>query len=340
MPGHTWSLTMSCRQAAARPLAVYRGQRTSSPTKTTLKQRQYFSSTSSSMPTHVPSRPIRDLRGKVAIVTGAGCQGLEIGNGRATSILLAEDDASVVCVDRQLPLAMQTVEMINSAAHKPAPGFAIALSGDVTNPLDCEAIVSRTLSTFGRLDILVNVVGILGPKGTALDVDLTEWTRGLEINVTSMMLMARYAIPAMLLPKPDTKDKNKTTARGEEIKGSIVNIGSVAGLRGGTPDLLYPTSKGAVVNMTRAMAAQHGKSGIRANCVCPGMLYTPMMYGGGNMTDEMREARRKRSLLETEGNAWDCASAIRFLAGDEARWITGAVLTVDAGASAAVPFSM
>ncbi|KAM7199992.1 short-chain dehydrogenase reductase 2a [Rhypophila sp. PSN 637] len=286
----------------------------------------------SSSPVHVPSRPARDLRGKVAIVTGAGSQGLEIGNGRATSILLAEDGASVVCVDRNLAFANQTVEMIEANPLRRSER-TIAISGDVTNPQDCEAIVDTAISIFGRLDILINVVGILGPKGTAVDVDLAEWTRGLDINLTSMMLMARYAIPAML-------NKREAESGSQVIKGSIVNIGSVAGLRGGTPHLLYPTSKGAVVNMTRAMAAQHGAQGIRVNCVCPGMLYTPMMYGPGGMTDEMRQARRKRSLLETEGNAWDTASAIRFLAGDESRWITGAVLTVDAGASAAVSFSM
>ncbi|KAK4214159.1 short-chain dehydrogenase reductase 2a [Rhypophila decipiens] len=313
-----------------------------------------YSSSSTSSPVHVPSRPARDLRGKVAIVTGAGSQGLEIGNGRASSILLAEDGASVVCVDKNLAFASQTVEMIKAnllersesqpddltpSTRMPIKGeeeeavSAIAISGDVTNPQDCEAIVDAAISIFGRLDILINVVGILGAKGTAVDVDLAEWTRGLDINVTSMVLMARYAIPAMLNEREGESSK--------KIKGSIVNIGSVAGLRGGTPHLLYPTSKGAVVNMTRAMAAQHGGQGIRVNCVCPGMLYTPMMYGpGGGMTDEMRQARRKRSLLETEGNAWDTASAIRFLAGDESRWITGAVLTVDAGASAAVSFSM
>jgi len=97
--------------------------------------------------------------------------------------------------------------------------------------------------------------------------------------------------------------------------------------------LLYPTSKGAVVNMTRAMAVHHAPSGIRVNCVCPGMLFTPMLYGQG-MPPEVREARRKRSLLQTEGNGWDCGAAVRFLASDEARWMTGVVLPVDAGSTA------
>ncbi|KJK86133.1 hypothetical protein H633G_10016 [Metarhizium anisopliae BRIP 53284] len=145
-----------------------------------------------------------------------------------------------------------------------------------------------------------------------------------------MMLMAKYAVPAMRDNEPEAG-----------VRGSIVNLGSVAGLRGGTPSLLYPTSKGAVVNMTRAMAAHHAKDGVRVNCVCPGMLYTPMVYDAeGGMSAEVREARRRRSLLQTEGNAWDCAGPVRFLAGGEARWITGTVLTVDAGATCALAVSM
>ncbi|KAK3693220.1 hypothetical protein B0T22DRAFT_449229 [Podospora appendiculata] len=280
----------------------------------------------------VPRRPCRDLRGKVAVVTGAGSQGMDIGNGRATSILLAEDGATVICVDKQLGLAKHTVSMVEimrkeSSAPSVNHGHALAVEADVTHENECKRVIGLAVSTFGRLDILVNVVGVMGATGTAIETDLAEWAKGLEINVTTMMLMARFAIPAML--------QNERT-RDHPIRGSIVNIGSVAGLRGGTPHLLYPTSKGAVVNMTRAMAVHHGADGIRVNCVCPGMLFTPMVYGNGKLTADLREWRRKRSLLETEGNAWDCASAIRFLAGDEARWITGTVLTVDAGATASV----
>ncbi|KAK4184664.1 3-oxoacyl-reductase [Podospora australis] len=284
-----------------------------------------------------PPRPSRSLRGKVAIVTGAGSHGSSIGNGRATSILLAEDGASLVCVDRDLSAAKYTVEMIHSSYPSVE---AVPVEGDVTSPTSCSSIVDQALAAYGRLDILVNVVGIIGAKGNCTELDLEEWNTGLEVNVTSMMLMSRYAIPAMLSGKGEQEDDGGTEGeiRGKmegEIKGAIVNIGSVAGLRGGTPHLLYPTTKGAVVNMTRAMAAHHGGQGVRVNCVCPGMLYTPMMYVPG-MSEEMREKRKKRSLLGTEGNAWDCASAVRFLASDEARWITGAVLAVDAGATAAV----
>jgi NAD(P)-dependent dehydrogenase (short-subunit alcohol dehydrogenase family) len=132
-----------------------------------------------------------------------------------------------------------------------------------------------------------------------------------------MMLMAKYAIPEMR----------------RQGAGSIINIASVAGLTGGHPSLLYPTSKGAVVQMTRAMAAHHGTEGIRVNCIAPGMVYTPMVYSRG-MTPEQREARRQRSLLQVEGTGWDVGNGVLYLASDEARWVTGVVLPIDAGATA------
>ena len=115
--------------------------------------------------------------------------------------------------------------------------------------------------------------------------------------------------------------------------GSIINISSVAGLRGGIANLLYPTSKGAVVNMTRAMAYHHGPDLIRVNCICPGMVYTPMVYAAG-MSDEMREHRRKRSALQVEGSGWDVGGGVLYLASDDARWVTGTILPIDAGATA------
>ncbi|TLD03677.1 uncharacterized protein PgNI_11545 [Pyricularia grisea] len=278
--------------------------------------------TSSDIPNHPPSR---SLRGRVAIVTGAGCADSGIGNGRAISILLADDGCDVVCLDMNLDWANKTVEMVKT---KPGRGTAIATQGDVTKQADCDAAVQLALDKFGRLDILVNNVGVGGAPGTAVEVDLEKFAEGLEVNVSSMVRMAKAAIPAMVRDKDDM-----------EIKGSIVNMGSVAGIRGGTPHLLYPTSKGAVVNMTRAMAAHHAKDGIRVNCVCPGMLYTPMMYAGG-MSEEIREARKGRSLLGTEGTGWDTACAVVFLASDHSRWITGAILPVDAGTTSATSITL
>ncbi|KAL2858499.1 putative tropinone reductase [Aspergillus pseudoustus] len=272
----------------------------------------------------IPPRPSRSLTSKVAIVTGAGAAPNAIGNGRAAALMLAEDGCAVVCVDLKLALAEETVSMIESDGV----GRAIAIAADVTSAEDCQRIVDLALATYGRLDILINNVGIMGAKGSAVDVDIEAFMAGLRVNVASMVQMAKYAIPAM--------EKNEG-----QCAGSIVNMSSVAGLRGGTPHILYPTSKGAIVNMTRAMAANHASQGVRVNCVCPGMVYTPMMYSNGaGMSQEERDTRAARSLLKTEGNGWDVGSAVRFLASDLARWVTGVVLPVDAGTTAATGIGM
>lgn len=255
------------------------------------------------------------LAGRTAIVTGAGSRADGIGNGRATSILLARAGAHVVLVDENRDWAERTHRMIADEG-----GSALVVQGDITRLDACREIVAAAVERFGRLDILVNNVGIGGALGTAIDVDLEEWNRGLLVNVTTMMLMAKFAIPEML----------------KRRQGSIINIASVAGLVGGHPHLLYPTSKGAVVNMTRAMAAHHGKDGIRVNCICPGMVYTPMVYAHG-MSEELREARRRRSLLQVEGTGWDVGAAALYLASDESRWVTGLIMPVDAGATAGTP---
>jgi NAD(P)-dependent dehydrogenase (short-subunit alcohol dehydrogenase family) len=251
------------------------------------------------------------LEGRVAIVTGAGSRSAEIGNGRAAALLLAHRGARVLLLDAQLDCARETERMIAAEG-----GSALALACDVSDAVQCRQAVAYAVEAWGRVDILVNNVGIGGPAGNAVDLDLEEWDHALRVNVTSMMLMAKYAIPEMR----------------KLGRGAIVNIASVAGLIGGTPALLYPTSKGAVVNMTRAMAAHHGVEGIRVNCVAPGMVYTPMV--AGRMTPEVREQRRKRSLLQTEGSGWDVGQAVAYLASDEARWVTGVILPVDAGATA------
>jgi NAD(P)-dependent dehydrogenase (short-subunit alcohol dehydrogenase family) len=275
-------------------------------------------------------KPPRSLAGKVAIITGAGAHGDGIGNARASAILLADEGCTVVCVDRALPLAQRTVEMIHAegavkkSSSSSSPPQAIALQADVAVEADCKRVVDETMARFGRLDILFNCVGIGGAAGTALDVDMEAWAASMAVNVASMVMMAKYAIPEMVRNDDEWG-----------YRGVVINMGSVAGLKGGTPHLLYPTSKGAVVNMTRAMAVHHAPQGIRVNCVCPGMVYTPMMYAGG-MSDEAREARKNRSLLKTEGNGWDVGCAVRFLAGPESRWITGLILPVDAGVTAAV----
>lgn len=209
------------------------------------------------MSTDIPLEPpTRGLTGKVALVTGAGCHDSGLGNGRAISIMLADEGCNVICLDLNASWAARTAEIANS---KPGRGIAVATRGDVTVDADCEAAVEFAVSRFGRLDVLVNNVGVAGTGGTAVNVDMEAWAKGLEVNVSSMVRMVKYAVPVMA--------RNE----GDVVRGSIVNMGSVAGLKGGTPHLLYPTSKGAVVNMTRAMAAHHAEVGVKVNCVCPGV---------------------------------------------------------------------
>jgi len=255
------------------------------------------------------------MKGKVAIVTGAGSRAEGIGNGRAAAVLMAREGASVALLDSVAEWAEATRAMIAEAG-----GTSMVVTCDVADEAQAAAAVRRTVEEWGRLDVLVNNVGIAGPPGSAVDVDIAEWERALRVNVTSMVIMAKYAIPEMIRSGDG---------------GSIVNLSSVAGLTGGHQGLLYATSKGAVVNLTRAMAAHHGRDGVRVNAVAPGMVYTPMVYSRG-MSPEMREARRQRSLLQTEGTGWDVGNAVLFLASDEARWITGVTLPVDAGATASM----
>jgi NAD(P)-dependent dehydrogenase (short-subunit alcohol dehydrogenase family) len=251
------------------------------------------------------------LDGRVAIVTGAGSRGPGIGNGRAAAVLLARRGAMVLLVDSDEKAAQTTRSFVERSG-----GQAQVHNADVTDPDACHSAVDAALRAWGRVDILVNNVGVGGPAGDAVELDLDEWDRAMRVNVTSMMLMSRFSIPQMH----------------KQGRGAIVNVASVAGLLGCTPSLLYPTSKGAVVNMTRAMAAHHGPQGIRVNCVAPGTVYTPMV--AGRMSVELREFRRKRSLLQTEGSGWDVGHAVAYLASDEASWITGVILPVDAGATA------
>ena len=253
------------------------------------------------------------LMGKVAVVTGGGAAGDGIGNGRAAAILLARAGAQVVVVDRDAALAQRTVTMITEAG-----GSAMAVPADVTRAADCAAIVQAALDRFGRLDLLDNNVGI-GSRGTVLDETEEHWRHVMQVNVDSMFLMARHAIPAMQ----------------RQGGGAIVNVSSISALR---PRGLtaYAVSKGAVIALTRALAVDHGRDHIRVNCVAPGPVYTPMVYGRG-MRAEARERRRTASVLGIEGTGWDIGHAVRFLLSDYARYITGHTLVVDGGTTLSGP---
>jgi NAD(P)-dependent dehydrogenase (short-subunit alcohol dehydrogenase family) len=254
------------------------------------------------------------LAGKVAILSGGGAAGDGIGNGRAAAILLARAGTKVLVADRDLKLAERTVEMIEAEG-----GIAAALACDVTSEAECRQLVEAAVDRWGRLDFLDNNVGI-GSRGSVLDEKPEQYRRVMQVNVETTFLLSKYAIPAMI-----------KTAKG----GAIVNISSISALR---PRGLttYTTSKAAVIGLTQAMAVDHGRDNIRVNCICPGPMYTPMVYARG-MSEAARAQRANASVLKTEGTGWDVGHAVKFLLSDYARYITGQVLVVDGGVTLQAP---
>ncbi len=252
------------------------------------------------------------LDGKVAIVAGAGSSGPGVGNGKATSVLFAREGARVLLVDSTAQRAEETLTMIEDEG-----GEASVFEADVTRADDCKSMVEAAIDRYGRLDILDNIVGIFR-RGTVVEVDEEDWDLIMNINVKSIVLASKFAIPRMV----------------ESGGGSIINMSSIAGLRAynSTP---YTTSKAAIVGLSMSMAIDHGRDNVRVNCIAPGAIYTPMV--APLISDEVRKHRREASPLGTEGTAWDVAWAAVYLASDESRWVTGTVLTVDAGVTATVP---
>ncbi len=253
------------------------------------------------------------LAGKSAIITGAGSRAEGIGNGRATAILFAREGADLLLVDRDEASVQATLDMIRAEGNDAA--IAVA---DVTSTEDCARIVADAVSRYGKLDVLHNNVGI-GGRGTVEDVSEVEWEHVQRVNVTSMMLTCKHAVPALR----------------ENGGGAITNVSSIAALR---PRGLtaYSVSKAAVATLTQALAVDHGRDRIRANCIMPGPVYTPMVYAGG-MSDELRERRKNASLLKQEGEPWDIGWAAVFLASDEAKYVTGVILPVDGGVTVRGP---
>ena len=250
------------------------------------------------------------LKNKVAIVAGGGSADDEIGNGRAASILLAEAGAKVLVVDKKEDLAEKTVEMI-----KKRGGIALGITGNLTKSNECKRVVDFAVKTWGRLDILDNNIGI-DSRLSVVDETEEYWDRVMDVNLKPIFLMSKYAIPEMI-------------KSGEG--GSIVNISSISATRpkGYT---VYSASKGGVISLSKAMAVDHGKNGIRVNCILPGPVYTPMVFSKG-MSNKLRKIRKDASLLEIEGDAWDIGKAVVYLSSKWAKYITGQNLVVDGGCS-------
>ena len=256
------------------------------------------------------------VKGKVALVAGAGSIGPGWSNGRAAAVLYAREGAKVFAVDINLAAAEETKHIIENEG-----GQCTIRETDVSNSDQIKIMVKKCIETYGRIDILHNNVGIIDACGL---VETTEesWDKVMAVNVKGIFLACKYCIPYME----------------KQGGGAIVNISSTASIRyTGYPSASYNASKGAVNQLTQNIAMQYAGKGIRANCVLPGLIHTPRIDGsltsgyGDIDVEEMIEKRNNMCPTKKMGDAWDVAYAALFLASDEARYITGANLVVDGG---------
>ncbi len=253
----------------------------------------------------------RLLEHKVAIVTG-GASGI----GRATAQTFAKEGARVAILDINIEGGNQTVDAIRSNG-----GEALFIQTDVSLANDVKAAMEQTVAKFGRLDVIFNGAGLSGRRwGDGPVADCTEeaWDHVLVINLKSVFLGCKYAIPEML----------------KVGGGAIVNLSSVLGLVGGDADFAthaYAASKGGIISLTRSIAAYYAPQHIRANVICPGLIATPMSQRA--QSDERVRARLKdlQPLTGDFGQPEDVAHAALYLASDQAKFVTGTVLTVDGG---------
>jgi NAD(P)-dependent dehydrogenase (short-subunit alcohol dehydrogenase family) len=248
------------------------------------------------------------LRNKVAIVTGAGSRGPGIGNGKATAILFAREGAKVLCVDAELARAEETARQIGKEN-----GMAQAFAADVTRAADCRAMVEEAVSRWGGLDILHNNVGVES-RLDLMETSEEEWDRVMAIDLKSMLLATQAAVPAL-------------EKRGG---GAITCVSSIAAMVG-HGRTAYAAAKAGVIGFVTSVAVQLGPKGIRVNAIAPGQVWTPMVERLGA---QARERRRRASPLGTEGTGWDVGWGAVYLASDEARWVTGHTLVIDAGLTA------
>ena len=258
------------------------------------------------------------LKGKVAMVVGAGSIGPGWGNGKATAVTFAREGAQVFCVDRNGAAAEETADIIQSEGGK-----ALAFTADVSRAAEVEAMVAACLKAYGRIDVLDNNVGI-AEMGDMVEVTEAEWDRVFAVNLKSAFLAMKHVIPVMQ----------------RQGGGSIINISSIASIRHlGISYVTYGASKAAMNQMTRTTAVQFARDHIRVNAILPGLMKTPMVqhsaglaasYAAGDV-EAMWRARDAQVPMGHMGDAWDVANAALFLASDESKYVTGIELVVDGG---------
>ena len=250
------------------------------------------------------------IRGKVAIVTGGTC-----GIGRATALLFAQEGAKVAITGRSDARGQEVVAEIQQTG-----GAAIFVRADVRQAEECRRTVDETIQAFGRLDILFNNAGVFFPN-TLLDCTEEEWDLTVDICLKGTFFMSKYALPSMI-------------AQGS---GAVINNSSGWGLEGGDAAAAYCAAKGGVVLLTRAMAIDHSRQGIRVNCICPGDVETPMLVDDaearGLSWEAYLEAAADRPMGRI-GQPEEIARAALFLASDDSSFMTGAIVAVDGGGTA------
>ncbi len=247
------------------------------------------------------------LNNKVALITG-GTSGI----GEATALLFANEGASVAITGRNEERGRAVVDRIVSM-----DGKGLFIRGDVSKSHDCHSAVEKTLLAFGKLDILFNNAGVFYAH-TVVDCTEEEWDLQLDINLKGTFLMSKFALPHMI----------------RQGSGVIINNSSGWGLAGGDSAVAYCASKGGVVLLTKAMAIDHGRQGIRVNCVCPGDVDTPMLPPDAQMRGMKWEgylAGCAARPLGRIGTPEEIAKAVLFLASDDSSFMTGAALVVDGG---------
>jgi NAD(P)-dependent dehydrogenase (short-subunit alcohol dehydrogenase family) len=278
----------------------------------------------SQVPLDPPQPRALRLDGRVAVITGAGIKGDVHGTGSATACLFAVQGARVVIINRSAGPAQRTLEVIERNS-----GEAMVLTADVGKADECADAIQAVLSAYGQLDVLVNNAAITevddatNISGTVED---DRWQQVVDINMKGPLFLARSSAEAL---------RRSSSA-------SIINVSSLAAWQGvSQPDSAYSGTKGAIISLTRAMANSYGPDGIRVNCIVPGNLHTSA--GKSTMTDEeyakVRDIRRRVNMLRVEGTGWDFAWLALFLASEESRFVTAAVLPVDGGVSSIAPFS-
>jgi NAD(P)-dependent dehydrogenase (short-subunit alcohol dehydrogenase family) len=249
------------------------------------------------------------LKDKVAIVTGAGT-----GLGKAIAVMFAQEGASVALNGRRTELLEKTLGEVTHAG-----GHGLVVPGDVTRAADIARMVGATVEHFGRLDVLVNNAGIIAERGAVGSLSEEGFRKTVEGNLTATFLCSKQALPELL-----------------KSRGNIVNIASVAGLRGAPKLAAYGAAKGGVVILTKDMALDYAAQGVRVNCICPAYVETDINRG---FLDGLRKTGEYDELIKMHplgflGSPEDVAYGAVYLASDEARWMTGVVLGIDGGISA------